>query len=217
MKSKIYKIVNNINDKVYVGKTNLSLDKRFSEHLRDAKRYYKEHRPLYAAINKYGEEHFHIELIEECDVTAASEREQYWIGYYEGYAKGYNATIGGDGTLLYDYAFIEAKLREGLSTADICNLVGCCRDTVYHVAKMAGIVLESNNALKQEMKQKSIRVAQYAMDGTYIQTFDSYADAARWLLDNGYISKISGGVRSHIGDVCNGKRKSAYKFVWSKA
>lgn len=216
MKAKIYKIINDINEKVYVGKTNLSIEKRFDEHLRDAKRYYKEHRPLYAAINKYGEEHFSIELIEECDINLADAREQYWIGYYEGYAKGYNATMGGDGTLLYDYNFIELKLREGMSTADICSLVGCCKDTVYNVAKLAGIVLESNNALRQEMKQKSIQVNQYTMDDIFIQTFDSYADAARWLFDNGYISKVSGGVRSHIGDVCNGKRKSAYKFIWRK-
>ena len=31
----IYQIVNDINDKVYVGKTNFSLEKRFKEHCKD--------------------------------------------------------------------------------------------------------------------------------------------------------------------------------------
>ena len=50
----------------------------------------------------------------------------------------------------------------------------------------------------------------------YIQSFDSYAAAARWLFEQGIIKQISGGVRTHIGEVCNGTRKSAYKYIWRK-
>lgn len=32
----IYKIVNDINDKIYIGKTEKSIEKRFKEHCRDA-------------------------------------------------------------------------------------------------------------------------------------------------------------------------------------
>jgi group I intron endonuclease len=54
----IYVIKNDINDKVYVGKTTLKIQERFKEHLRDYKKTLKEHRPLYSAMKKYGEEHF---------------------------------------------------------------------------------------------------------------------------------------------------------------
>ena len=67
MKSRIYKIVNDVNSKVYVGKTTFTLEKRFKEHLSDATKRVEEQRPLYNAINKYGAEHFSIVLIEECD------------------------------------------------------------------------------------------------------------------------------------------------------
>jgi len=36
----IYKITNDINDKVYIGKTAFSIEKRFKEHCKDA---FKEH------------------------------------------------------------------------------------------------------------------------------------------------------------------------------
>ena len=60
-------------------------------------------RPLYNAFNKYGIEHFSIHLIEECDENILGEREKYWIKYYNSKENGYNATLGGDGSTLYDY------------------------------------------------------------------------------------------------------------------
>lgn len=119
MKSIIYKITNDINNKVYVGKTTLSIEERFKEHCSDSKKESKEKRPLYSAMRKYGQEHFKIELIEECETIVSSEREQYWIGYYKGYEEGYNATRGGDGIILYDYSKIEKLLKEGKSVKEI--------------------------------------------------------------------------------------------------
>jgi group I intron endonuclease len=212
MTSKIYKIVNDINDKVYVGKTTLELNARFRQHLTDATRRSEEKRPLYNAINLYGKEHFSIELIEECDWAIESEREQYWIGYYKGYEDGYNATRGGDGKILYDYSLIEEYLKQGKTTKEIVNLLGCCVDVVYKVSKQTNIPLNPDNLLEKN----KIAVSQYDLDGNYIQSFESYADAARWLYSQGIIEKLTSGVRAHIGEVCNGTRKSAYKFKWKK-
>ena len=61
----IYKITNDINDKIYVGKTNLSLQERFLQHCRDSQKESILNRPLYKAMNKYGVNHFQIELIEK--------------------------------------------------------------------------------------------------------------------------------------------------------
>lgn len=100
----IYKITNDVNGKMYIGKTEL-VDpyKRWKEHLQDYKKRRCEKRPLYAAMNKYGEEHFHFEVIEETDTSDKTcEREQYWINKLHTYVgfedcNGYNATLGGDG------------------------------------------------------------------------------------------------------------------------
>lgn len=77
--SYIYKIVNDIDNKVYVGKTDFSVEKRFKEHCNDAFRDRNKDRPLYSAIKKYGVNHFRFEIIEE--TCNPEEREIYWILY----------------------------------------------------------------------------------------------------------------------------------------
>ena len=52
--SYIYKIINDINDKVDIGKTEFSIEKRFNEHCHDCYRRDKEKRPLYSSMKKYG-------------------------------------------------------------------------------------------------------------------------------------------------------------------
>ena len=81
-----------------------TIAQRFIKH----KSYYKtnltnSNRPLYNAFSKYGLENFIIEEIEKIPNNLLNEREQYWIKYYDTYNNGYNATLGGDATILYDY------------------------------------------------------------------------------------------------------------------
>lgn len=206
----IYKIVNNINQKVYIGKTTKSIEERWQEHQSDAFRQRNENRPLYKAIKKYGIENFSIELIEECDISDLSNREIYWIEEYHSFSNGYNATLGGDGKILFDYELICDLLNQKYTTQEICNILGCCSDTVRNIAKANNISL---NVINYFNLNKKI-VEQYSKDGVYLQNFESYADAARWLQEQGIVKKDLNGVRSHIGEVCNGKRKTAYGYIW---
>lgn len=94
---RIYKITNQINGKIYIGKTILPIEKRLKRHFYLADRQTNRH--LYDAINKYGKENFIIELIEECEYSLANEREIFYISLYNSNNNefGYNMTIGGDG------------------------------------------------------------------------------------------------------------------------
>ena len=95
----IYKITNIINGKVYIGKTEFTIKRRFKQHCEDCKKErLNEVRPLYRAMKKYGVDNFISEEIEQCDNSILCDREKYWIQYYDSYKHGYNATIGGDGT-----------------------------------------------------------------------------------------------------------------------
>lgn len=209
----IYKITNTLNQKVYIGKTTTSLKERWEEHQLDAYRESMSNRPLYKAIRKYGISNFSIELIEECDISILSNREIYWIETYHSFSNGYNATLGGDGKILYDYDLIADLLKQGLSTKDICNIVGCCDETVFNVAKRNNLSLNFTNnfCLKKQ------KVCQYTKTEEYIQSFDSYIDAARWLEEQGIVKESAGSARSHIGEVCRGKRKTAYGYIWKNA
>ena len=60
----LYKITNKINGKVYIGKTSLTVEERYKEHLQDYKKDTKEKRPLYDAFNKYGIDNFFVTELE---------------------------------------------------------------------------------------------------------------------------------------------------------
>lgn len=96
----IYKITNDITNKIYIGQTTKTIEKRWQEHLKEAlNTNSKKNTALYASMRKYGIEHFHIELVEEVDESISlDEREQYWIAFYNSYGQpyGYNETIGGN-------------------------------------------------------------------------------------------------------------------------
>lgn len=209
--SYIYKITNDINDKIYVGKTDFSLEKRFRKHCQDAFRDRNEKRPLYAAMRKYGIEHFKIELIEETDNP--EEREIYWIGFYDGYTQGYNATKGGDGKQLYDHQAILTRLKEHPYPYDIAEEFNCCRDIIYNLAKQNNI--EIKNKANELFKEKlSKRISAYSKSGKFIQNFSSTSDAAKWCFENKKCTTFNSGVRGHIAEAANGKRKSAYSYIW---
>ena len=93
----IYKIVNQISGKVYVGKTSCSLERRMKGHITNAEKH--ENRHLYDAMNHYGYSNFIIEPIEEVgNDQEANERERFWIKNLNTISPiGYNMTEGGDG------------------------------------------------------------------------------------------------------------------------
>lgn len=210
MTGKIYKIYNNINDKIYIGKTISTLEERFTQHKRDSIRTRYEKRPLYDAMNKYGKEHFFIELIEECDLQDLSTREIYWIEKFNSYHYGYNATRGGDGKILYDYQLIIDLYQNGLTGKEISNLINCDSDVVLKALRSANIDTRIN-----AINLLSKKVAAYDKNHNLIMEFNSEAEAARWLIEKN-IAKTNDAkhVGSVLGRAANGQRKTAYKMYW---
>ena len=110
---KIYKITNAVNNKIYIGKTTNSLERRFAEHIGEAKRYQKcllEKRnfgyssQLYPAMIKYGIDKFKIELLAQLDDSVNLEQKE--IEFIQNYdscndAVGYNISPGGLGGPLF--------------------------------------------------------------------------------------------------------------------
>lgn len=206
--SYIYKIINDINDKIYIGKTVFSIDKRFKEHCCDAFKQRNKERPLYKAMREYGIEHFYIELIEECDDNLASDREIYWIGLYNTYSNGYNATYGGDGKFLYNHKNIAMRLKEHPYSFDISKEFNCCVEIIREIAQ------EYNIKLKSYSPSSSKHVVAYTKNGEKIEEFDSTVLASQWCFEQGKCADLCSGVRAHISACANGKRKTAYGYIW---
>jgi group I intron endonuclease len=104
-KSGIYKITNKVNGKIYIGKS-VDLYQRFCEHKAYLNSGKHHNRYLQRAWNKYGEECFIFEVVENVrDKDMLNGREIYWINCLHSTIKenGYNLTKGGDGLSGYEF------------------------------------------------------------------------------------------------------------------
>lgn len=204
----IYCITNLVNNKRYVGKTLSSIEERWKEHCIDSQKNRCEKRPLYSAFNKYGIENFKIEELEYVeDDNLLSDKEIYWIKELETYgSKGYNATKGGDGKILYDYNEIIELYNIGYTCKRVAEKIGCNEDTVRKILKAHGIKIRGGSTKK---------IDQFDMAGNYIQHFWGSIEAAQWLVDNGLAKSIN--CKRHITDCCNSKMDYAYGYKWKYA
>lgn len=200
----IYKITNIINNKIYIGKTEGTIEDRWKQHIRDSKKSQIQHRPLYSAIQKYGINNFKIEIVEQCDNTIINDREKYWIEYYNSYKNGYNATIGGDGTVYCDYDLVYSLYQEGLTMTQISNMLSYDISTCRRILNTYNVTKEERIA--RGVHSLEIPVIQLDKDTQeIINIFPSAAKAAKFL----------GKERSgHIASVCKGKRQTAYGYKW---
>lgn len=196
----IYQITNDINEKIYIGKTESSIKNRFKKHCNDAFRERNEKRPLYAAMRKYGIEHFHIKLIEE--TNDPEEREKYWIEKLGSFKYGYNATIGGDGKRYADYDLIYSLYNQGNNYKQIHEI------THYddHTIKVA---LDNHEVTPQERDIRRIQTLYKPVAMVDIKTnkilkiYPSITEAEK-----------ENGNTHHIADVCKGTRKSCKGYFW---
>lgn len=142
---RIYLISNDINNKLYVGQTTQTLNKRFNGHCCYSKSDRSVNMYIKRAIHKYGKDKFHILLIEECPIELLNEREKYWISFYDSYENGYNLTKGGQDSNYFNLHRLEntidiKKFKEyiiefkplatevaahfGISKSSVYNLIG---------------------------------------------------------------------------------------------
>ena len=207
----IYCITTLINQKKYVGKTTYSVTKRFQEHCRDSRKERCEKRPLYDAMNKYGIENFVVKELIECPNEELSSYEIMYIDKLGTYHNGYNATKGGDGSILFDYNKIIETYKLGGTMTDCAAKIHCSVDIVKKVLTINNIPIRH---VRCGCCIEPKKVKQYSLDGTFIKEWDSITQAAHWLADNKYAKTYNSGVNSKIGLCMRGKQKTAYKFIW---
>ena len=89
----IYKITNSINEKVYIGQTWRSLQRRFYEHKKPSQKLCIK---LHNAFNKHGRDNFQIVKIASCKTQEMADLLEYhFIKKYNSIMNGYNIKTGG--------------------------------------------------------------------------------------------------------------------------
>lgn len=239
----IYKIVNNINGKIYIGCTTVGIRHRFSGHKSS---YKTKHSLLYEDMLKYGFENFSIFSIEHGDDDSIRyEREKYYIKKLDTMNPdiGYNMTIGGTGTIGYKFTEEDKKkisqagmgrkptddMIERIRRANLGKKLSNETKRKLSESRMGRFTGKDNPFYGKhhtdETKQKILKSKKASgllvpMRGVNLQTgevveFESLADASRFVLTyhDGKFSTIA----SHIGNSIRGRygSKSAYGYTWS--
>ena len=145
----IYKVTNIYNGKIYIGKTTKTVQERFEQHLRDCVNPKIQDRPFYKALRKYGSSGFSLEVLEELPNEKLDEKEKEYIKKYNSYigfknSNGYNATLGGDGTIKYNYKTIIDYYLLHPSKEKVQEHFNCSRDVINNACKAFNISTISN-------------------------------------------------------------------------
>ena len=204
----IYKIVNVLNGKVYVGQTRRSIELRFKEHIKSAQSghgYY-----LHNAMKKYGIDNFKICVLAETDsIDELNRLELYFIHLYDSVNTGYNLSYGGDSNVM-DCDVIRRHHKSVMQSDEVRFKIS---ESVKQGIKSSGRTKEYSDRLKKgyaeyvksdkfkedckhrhlspehyralnDAKNKSV----YCIDaeGNVVNSFPRVKDAAIWWLNNGY-------------------------------
>lgn len=226
---KIYRIVNKINHKIYVGQTSKTIEERFEEHIYNSKCSDINHRKLYMAIQKYGIKNFYVEEIDRAVTKEdANYKEEFYIECYNSFHKGYNANTGGDcGSANRKRVFQIDK-----STLNIINTFNSTREAGRDIGKpnihisdaCLGkrksaygyywcfaedydkylCLLNSNDYTPNKNRIYTRTILQIDSEGTILTEYDTVYDAARSIK----------GCPTKIREVCKGKRKHHRGYKW---
>lgn len=174
----IYKITNITNGKVYIGQTIKTVQKRFTQHKNNSNKEYFSQLVLYKAFNKYGIENFICEEIEKVDNSLLDEREKYWIEYYDSYFNGYNSTLGGRATQLYNWDIDDIIEKYYLlkSARAVAKEIGCDHSTIDRILNEHGVKRFS----AAEQQSKPIYLTKNGEE----KKFNTTTEAAEWLINN---------------------------------
>lgn len=221
----IYKIVNLVNGRIYIGKRVFNSNKFMNSN------YFGSGRLLKQDISKYGINSFIRGIIEEVELSSLEERERFWIKHYNSnnLEIGYNLTTGGNGNGYSGWNHtqntidkIKIKRKDQKPTFLNKNHSEESKDKIRNKLKDVPLSEETKQKMKlnrkgmldknhtQESKDKisktrnKIKVIQMTLLGEVIKIHDSICEAARFI--NGY--------DSNIRNVCIGKYKQykGYKF-----
>lgn len=218
----IYKIVNDINDKVYIGQTIRTIKERWEQHKYESLNK-KDNMIIHKAMNKYGIDNFKIRLIKKIKKETLellkTELDNNEIKYIEKYnsvrPNGYNISSGGgifdlNCKLIDQYdlncnfiktfnSIVEASMILGIGEHAITKCVTDKSKTA------GGYVFVYYGKTPHYGKSKDKKINQYTLNNEFMQTFNSIKLA----------SKTFNIFSSNITDCCKKKRyKTAGGYKW---
>ena len=212
----IYGYRNKLNGKIYIGKT-IHEEERKRQH-KNSKR--KDH--FHSSIRLHGFENFEYFVLKDRINTEAemNELETFYIKEFESFDKnkGYNSTLGGDGSVGCTQSIETRELRRkaltGLKRTEEQKRTMSIAQTGREISETHRIKLSiahkgckrSPEHIQNAAAGMFKKIEQWSLDGNLIKVWDSLKEAGETL-------KIH---RGSISGCANGypKNKTAGKFIW---
>jgi group I intron endonuclease len=183
--SGIYKIINNLNNKIYIGSA-INFTARKNHHLSCLKRNKHGNKYLQKSFNKYGEQNFIFELIEECNKEDLLIREQYYLDTFK---PQYNmCKIAGSN-------FGIKRSKETCEKLKISNT-------------------GKKQSIDTRIKQSKIRLNKNNKNSMIIKQYDIHNNLITTHYTSTLASEKSGVKRSNIANCLCGINKTAGGFIW---
>ena len=198
----IYKFENKINGKVYIGKTK-NIKERIYQHNHITK---NKNTKFGNAVRKYGIDMFNFDILitihskstDNLDIIL-NYLEKYFIRKYNSFTKGYNCTLGGDGTINFKHSEeTKNKLRGKIVSEETRKKIGEARRNKPCHRRL------TDKWRKSVIESKSVPIKQFSKEGIFIKKWASITEASLFC-------KLP---KSCISRVCKGERKSCGGFIW---
>lgn len=201
----IYTITNTFNNKVYVGYS-IEIKKRMSYHLNMLKHKKHPNTILQNSWNKYGENNFKFEILEECDKDYLVSQENYWCIMLNSHDCNYGFNIESTGNRA-NYKRKKQNKQKKYQWSDqtreryIKSKTGL-KQTEEHKKALSEASYMKGRFGKLHRGAKP--VIKLDLLGNEIRKFDCAKD----------VEKILNICSKHISSVCKGQRNSSHGFKW---
>lgn len=199
----IYKLVNKVNNKVYIGR---------SKNLKDIWESYNgliasEREILMEEIKKYGSRNFEFSVLEECDESKLAERENYYMNFYK---------------INIELDFIKEKVKKSAavfssslnSDSNVKNKKKINKGLRSHIEKMRNDPEYRAQMVEKYKKNRPNAISINMLDkvtGAVVKTFPKIMDGAAWIRENTTYEKAD---YATINKICKGQGKTAYGYKW---
>lgn len=199
----IYKLVNKVNNKTYIGK---------SKNLKDIWESYNgllenEKVKLTEEMRKYGSKNFEFSVLEECEESKLEERKIYYINFY----KNNEELKLAKKKVVKEMSLVSSSLKSNQKNKPKRKMN---KGLKTHIEKM-----HNNPEYRAQMveKYKNNRPNAIAINmldkvnGAVVRTFPKIMDGAAWIRQNTDYIKAD---YATINKICKGQGKTAYGFKW---
>lgn len=220
----IYKIINKINGKCYIGQTIRGFDKRYIYQGEDIEKIYKYHltmkkynnyynEHLFRSIEKYGFDSF--EVIKIFDVAFSQIeldiKEKFYIKLFKSNERnfGYNISEGGEG----NSRPCKEETKEKISKANKGKLLGE-KNPMYGKTHTEEVRKKMSEINKKRIREKSNRAKEifiYNENMILLKHAKTVIEASEWLVENGFCVTYTN-AKSMIGRRL--KTKKIYKGLF---